>query len=169
MTTLDAVRSAVAAVVDPELPTLTIDDLGILRSVEIVDGAVEVTITPTYLACPALATITDDIRAALSALGHPDARVRTRLSPPWTTAWITDAGRAKLTAAGVAPPRSLPILGASTAYRTGLPPRSHDDPVACPLCGSTRTTELSPFGATACQALWRCEECREPFTHVKPH
>ncbi|GAA1736690.1 1,2-phenylacetyl-CoA epoxidase subunit PaaD [Luedemannella helvata] len=156
MSTLASVRAAVGTVVDPELPTLTIEDLGILRDVAIVDGRVEVTITPTYLACPALATIADDIRAALAASGHPDALVRTRLSPPWTTGWITSAGHAKLAAAGIAPPpRSLPIL--------------NEDAVTCPQCGSTRTSELSRFGATACQALWRCDECREPFTHVKPH
>lgn len=171
MSTLASIRAALDSVVDPELPALTIADLGILRDVAIVDGHVEVTITPTYVACPALATITEDIRAALSALGHPDALVRTRLSPPWTTDWITAAGRAKLRASGIAPPpRSLlPILGGNPTHRSGLPPRSDEDVVTCPQCGSGRTSEVSRFGATACQALWRCEECREPFTHVKPH
>lgn len=165
---LTEARAAAASVVDPELPALTIEELGILRDVTVVDGHVEVTITPTYLACPALATIADDIRAALSAAGFADPSVRTQLSPPWTTDWITEAGRAKLTAAGVAPPsRSLPILDGSGRYSDRFGPRSEE--VLCPQCGSSRTSEMARFGATACQALWRCEDCREPFTHVKQH
>jgi ring-1,2-phenylacetyl-CoA epoxidase subunit PaaD len=168
------VRAVVAAVVDPELPALTIEDLGILRDVTVAGDHVVVTITPTYLACPALASIADDIRSALSAAGHPDAEVRTQLSPPWTTDWITPTGRAKLTSAGIAPPpaaRLLPILGGGILGPNGSqgypdPPRSNESPT-CPRCGAEDVGELSRFAATACQSLWRCHACGEPFNQIK--
>jgi ring-1,2-phenylacetyl-CoA epoxidase subunit PaaD len=146
--------AVVAAVPDPELPVLTIEELGILRGVEVeAGGRVVVTITPTYSGCPALSAIGDDIRAALADAGVSDVDVRTELSPPWTTDWMTDAAREKLAAAGIAPPG--PVLMAIS--------------VRCPRCGSPDTRELSRFGATACQALWRCASCLEPFEHVKAH
>jgi ring-1,2-phenylacetyl-CoA epoxidase subunit PaaD len=149
--------AAVAAVPDPELPVLTIEELGILRGVEVAEGGrVVVTITPTYSGCPAMTAIGLDIRAALAATGVSDVEVRTELSPPWTTDWMTDAARQKLAAAGIAPPAPTgPTLLAIS--------------VRCPRCGSPDTHELSRFGATACQALWRCAACREPFEHVKAH
>lgn len=148
-----------AQVVDPELRVVTIADLGILRDVEAGADRAVVTITPTYSGCPALDVIRTDIATALRAAGYSEVEVVTRLSPPWTTDWITGRGRAKLAAAGIAPPhpvpRALPLLA---------PPAP-----ACPRCGSTQTEQVSRFGATACVALWRCRACAEPFPHVKAH
>jgi ring-1,2-phenylacetyl-CoA epoxidase subunit PaaD len=150
-------REAVATVVDPEIRAVTIEELGILRDVREVDGRVTVTITPTYSGCPAMDVIRADIRAALRAAGHPDAEVLTVLSPAWSTDDISAAGRAKLAAAGIAPP-------GPARHRGPVPLRLA---VRCPRCGSADTQELSHFGSTACKALWRCRACAEPFEHVK--
>jgi ring-1,2-phenylacetyl-CoA epoxidase subunit PaaD len=144
-----AVRELVAAVPDPEIPVLTIEDLGILRDVSVVDGRVVVTITPTYSGCPAMDVIADDIRRLV-----PDAEVRTVLAPAWTTDWMSDEGKRKLVEYGIAPPSGRgPVLV----------PLS----VRCPHCGSLDTRETSRFGSTACKALWVCGSCREPFDHFK--
>ena len=150
-------RETVATVVDPEIRAVTIEELGILRDVREVDGRVTVTITPTYSGCPAMDVIRADIRAALRAAGHPDAEVLTVLSPAWSTDDISAAGRAKLAAAGIAPP-------GPARHRGPVPLRLA---VRCPRCGSADTQELSHFGSTACKALWRCRACAEPFDHVK--
>ena len=152
-------RAAVAAVVDPEIRVITIDELGILRAVEEepATGRVVVTITPTYTGCPAMDVIRADIRRALAAAGHPDAEVRTVYAPAWSTDWISDAGRAKLAAAGIAPPAPR---GDDTVVPLTLA-------VRCPRCGSPETTQVSRFGSTACKALWRCRSCAEPFDHLK--
>ena len=156
----DAAWAAAAAVVDPEIPVLTIADLGVLRGVEVeADGTVAVAITPTYSGCPAMNMIAVEIEAALLGAGFPRARVRTVLAPAWTTDWMTDEGRAKLRAYGVAPP----ARGAGRRALFGV------DVVACPLCGSTDTAVLAEFGSTSCKALWRCRSCREPFDHFKCH
>ncbi|MFE0588689.1 1,2-phenylacetyl-CoA epoxidase subunit PaaD [Micromonospora echinospora] len=154
-------REAVAAVVDPEIRVVTIDDLGILRSVEEdqATGRVVVTITPTYTGCPAMDVIRTDIRRALATAGHPDAEVRTVLTPAWSTDWISDAGRAKLAAAGIAPPAPSAGPGGRVVPLTLA--------VRCPQCGSPETEQVSRFGSTACKALWRCRSCREPFDHLK--
>jgi ring-1,2-phenylacetyl-CoA epoxidase subunit PaaD len=153
-----------AAVTDPELPMLTLADLGILRDVrESADGVV-VTITPTYSGCPAMAAIRDDLRAALARAGYGPVEVRTALSPPWTTDWITPAGRDKLAAAGIAPPGPAPRRVAGPVPLTLEPSRTT---VPCPHCGHPDTERLSAFGATACRELRRCPVCREPFEHVK--
>lgn len=148
----------VAAVPDPEMPPLTIADLGILRSVDDVDGRLVVTITPTYSGCPAVEYIEQLIVDAVTETGLPAERVEVRraLSPAWTTDWITSEGREKLEMTGISPPRTL-LDG--TPVRIGL--------IACPQCGSTNTTEISRFGSTACKALYRCNDCAEPFDHVK--
>lgn len=152
-----AVRTAVEGVPDPELPVLTIADLGILRGVSVEDGRVVVTITPTYSGCPAMDAIRADVTAACAAAGAPGAEVRTVLSPPWTTDWLTDEGARKLAAYGIAPPG----------------PRQPGRPVAlalsvrCPQCGSPDTRETSRFSSTACKSLWTCRACREPFEHLK--
>jgi ring-1,2-phenylacetyl-CoA epoxidase subunit PaaD len=147
------VRELVARVPDPELPFLTIEELGILRDVAVdASGRVSVDITPTYSGCPAMDAIRADIVAALRAAGHEDVVVRTVLSPAWSTDRITAAGKAKLAANGIAPPG--PVL-------LQIRPR-------CPRCGSVETEELSRFGSTACKALWRCRTCAEPFDTVKP-
>lgn len=157
-----------AAVVDPELPVVTIAELGILRAVDIDGGRVTVTITPTYSGCPAMDTIRTDIATALRAAGWAEVDVVTKLGPAWTTDWITEAGRAKLAAAGIAPP--TPAAGSGAGRRSlpllGRPPVATP---ACPRCGAEQTDELSRFGATACTSLWRCRACAEPFPHVKAH
>ncbi len=146
-----------AAVLDPEVPVLTIEDLGILRSVEVSDEspAVTVTITPTYSGCPAMEAIRDDIVAAFTDGGCDDVHVRFVLSPAWTTDWMSDEGRRKLEEYGVAPPG-----------RTDRPVTLSLS-VRCPQCGSPDTRELSRFGSTACKSLWVCSACREPFDHFK--
>ncbi|WP_018347686.1 1,2-phenylacetyl-CoA epoxidase subunit PaaD [Longispora albida] len=150
---------AVAAVPDPEIPTVTIEDLGILRDVEVEGSRVVVTITPTYSGCPAMDTIRTDIRRALPGR---DVEVRTVLSPAWTTDWITDAGREKLAKARIAPPWR-------SDQRLSAPPGTLmlSISVRCPNCGSPDTTELSRFGSTACKSLWRCRACGDPFDHFK--
>lgn len=152
----DRVWAAVAAVTDPELPQVTIEDLGVLRDVAIGDdGRVEVTITPTYSGCPAIDTIKSDVERAL-AEGGWEGTVRTVLAPAWTTDWVTDEGRRKLAGAGIAPPgRSAPPGPAAVEI------------VRCPRCGSADTRLVSRFGATACKALRACNRCLEPFDHFK--
>ena len=163
-----AVRSAAdvaATVPDPELPFLTIAELGILRAVQDDGGRVVVSITPTYSGCPAMREIHHDVRRRLADAGYPDAQVRTVLEPAWTTDWITDAGRTKLARAGIAPPS---VRGPETAPGpVPLTLRSIRRAIPCPHCGSRDTAELARFAATACQSLHRCRACAEPFTAVK--
>lgn len=158
-------RAAAAAVTDPELPMLTLADLGILRRVEI-DGAgtVQVWITPTYSGCPALAEMRVDVDRAVRAAGFDAVEVRTELSPAWTTDWITDEGRRKLAEHGISPPGAAPRRAAGPVPLTLLPTRAAP---RCPLCRSADTEELSRFGATSCKSLHRCRSCLEPFEHVK--
>jgi ring-1,2-phenylacetyl-CoA epoxidase subunit PaaD len=160
-TAVERAREVAATVLDPEVPVLTIDDLGILRDVRVADdGAVEVDLTPTYSGCPAVEAIERDVETALVAAGFGDVRVRRVLAPAWTTDWISDEGRRRLSAYGIAPPTGTRAVGpvGPVAVQLG---------VRCPQCGSPRTSELSRFGSTACKALWRCEDCREPFDHFK--
>jgi ring-1,2-phenylacetyl-CoA epoxidase subunit PaaD len=155
---------AAASVTDPELPVLTLVDLGVLRGVDIDGDTVVVTITPTYSGCPAMATMRADLLIALRRAGIRDADVRTVLHPAWSTDWITDAGRRKLAGAGIAPPAPVgPARGGPvplTLTRTAPSP-------LCPLCGSPDTEETSRFGSTACKSLHRCGTCHEPFDAVK--
>lgn len=163
-TTRDAATAeqVAAAVPDPELPMVTIGQLGILRDVAVDDQRVVVTITPTYSGCPAMREIAADVRHRLQRAGFADVVVRTRLSPPWTTDWITDTGRRALAEHGVAPPQPV----RPGAIRLDLGPTVTR--VACPRCGSGDTTKTAQFSGTACKALYRCETCREPFEYVKP-
>lgn len=147
----------VAQVKDPEIPVLTIDDLGILRDVDVDGDTVAVTITPTYSGCPALAVIESDIRDALHDCGVVNVDVRIRYSPPWTTAWMSQDARDRLRAYGVAPPTAQ-CEGSTIRLELG---------VRCPQCGSISTRERSRFGSTACQAQYICETCQEPFDHFK--
>lgn len=152
----------VSAVPDPEIPVVSIADLGILRDLRLVDGRVVVTITPTYSGCPAMDAIREDITHACRAAGYPDVEVRTVLSPAWTTDWITDEGRRKLREFGIAPPGQVddgPVFLGQILMRPT---------VACPQCGSHDTREVSRFGSTACKALRVCNTCLEPFDHFKP-
>ena len=156
---IETVRAVLAAVHDPEIPILTIADLGILRDVYRRDDDLVVVITPTYSACPAMQTIEDDIDAALSAAGITNATVETRLAPAWTTDWLSEAGREKLRRFGIAPPAER---SADKRMLTASMPT-----VACPRCGATDTIRISEFGSTACKALYRCRICLEPFDYFK--
>jgi ring-1,2-phenylacetyl-CoA epoxidase subunit PaaD len=161
--TAASLRELLAQIPDPEIPVISIEELGILRDVALAaDGAVTVTITPTYNGCPALAAIADDIRGRLAAAGFERVRIETVLSPAWSTDWMSEQAKEKLRSYGIAPPGTR--RGAD-AHRITLFSRS----VPCPLCGSENTERLSEFGSTACKALYRCLECREPFDYFKPH
>ncbi len=149
---LDTVKETLESVVDPEIPVLTISDLGILRDVGFEAGSVIVTITPTYSGCPAMDRIRDDIVEALGSAGYPDVAVRTVFTPAWTTDWITDDGRRKLNDYGIAPPGAVATV---------------PNPVLCPRCTAADTRVVSEFGSTACKALMVCESCGEPFDHFK--
>jgi ring-1,2-phenylacetyl-CoA epoxidase subunit PaaD len=162
---------ALESVTDPELPVLTIGDLGILRDVRVDGDAVAVTITPTYSGCPAMAEIQADVVAALTRAGAATVTVETALAPAWTTDWMSQQARDKLRAYGIAPPTAGPsgpvdiplsaVLGSLGARGTTA--------VSCPQCGSSQTEELSRFGSTSCKSLWRCRSCREPFDLFKDH
>lgn len=167
---LRAMEAALAGLCDPEIPVVSLAELGILRGVRVAaDGVAEVVITPTYSGCPAMAQIEDDVRATLTATGF-QARIVTQLAPAWTTDWITPTARDKLRAYGIAPPGAVPCAGepATQVLRFGRK-ASASAAVACPRCGSTQTTETSPFGSTACKALYRCLDCLEPFDLFKPY
>nr|WP_243639498.1 1,2-phenylacetyl-CoA epoxidase subunit PaaD [Streptacidiphilus pinicola] len=165
-TRLTAAHAAAAAVRDPELPMLTLADLGVLRDVRLdADGGVTAVLTPTYTGCPALAEMRADLVAALHDAGFAEARVETQLSPAWSTDDITAAGRRKLAEAGIAPPGAAPRRAPGPVPLTLGATRVAD--VHCPRCGSADTEETSRFGATACKALRRCRACREPFEQVK--
>jgi ring-1,2-phenylacetyl-CoA epoxidase subunit PaaD len=154
----DRALGVLEQVTDPEIPVLTIADLGILRDVSVHGDAVEVVITPTYSGCPAMNLITLEIETALAQAGIK-ARIRAVLSPAWTTDWLTDAARSKLAAFGIAPPEH-------TSSRRVLFGEARP---ACPLCGSADTEQISEFGSTACKSLHRCRACREPFDAFKCH
>lgn len=149
-----------ASVVDPEVPVLTIEDLGILRGVDVAGDRVVVTITPTYSGCPAVDAIRDDLVLALSAAGFAEVDVRVTLTPAWTTDWMSDEGRRKLEEFGIAPPTGRRAVGAPIPVRLS---------VRCPRCGSPDTREVARFGSTSCKALWECRACLEPFDHFKDH
>jgi ring-1,2-phenylacetyl-CoA epoxidase subunit PaaD len=158
-TTMPRARELAAAVLDPELPMVTIEDLGILRDVTEDDqGRVHVTITPTYSGCPAMETIRQDLVDALTLAGYRRVDVEFALAPAWTTDDMTDAAKAKLEAAGIAPPGPVTPPGGPVPLALS---------VRCPRCGSLDTRESSRFGSTACKSLWVCRSCQEPFDHFK--
>lgn len=154
---VDQIWRWLEAVPDPEVPVLSVLDIGIIRDVCIDDSGIVVAVTPTYSGCPATAAISLDIQNVLRARGLDNVRVETRLSPAWTTAWITDSARDKLRKYGIAPPVEGVCVG---AMKTA-------GPVECPRCGATDTNEISRFGSTPCKAHWRCNECLEPFDYFK--
>ncbi len=156
-----AAWAALKAVPDPEVPVLSVIDLGIVREVRSDANGTTVVLTPTYSGCPATEVIADSVRAALAAAGLGPVTVTHRLAPAWTTDWISEAGRRKLAAYGIAPPGRC---GDEPEAAIRIRPRN----VACPRCGSAQTERLSAFGSTACKALHRCLDCREPFEHFKP-
>jgi ring-1,2-phenylacetyl-CoA epoxidase subunit PaaD len=152
-------------VLDPEVPAISVTDLGIVRDVVEHGDALEVVVTPTYSGCPATEVIEQSIAAAIDEAGLGPARVTQRRAPAWTTDWITPEGREKLRAYGIAPPGSCASEATSGNAR---PIRLMARDVACPRCGSAQTERLSAFGSTACKSLYRCIACREPFEHFKP-
>lgn len=158
-------RDIAASVMDPEMPPLTLDDLGVLREVTVsVDGSVLVTITPTYSGCPAMATMRDDIEHKLLEHGYDRVEISTRLTPAWSSDWISAEGRRKLSEAGYSVPGPAPKRTAGPVPLTlTAKPRVID----CPQCGSSNTVLTSEFGATLCKAQYRCSDCLEPFDHVK--
>jgi ring-1,2-phenylacetyl-CoA epoxidase subunit PaaD len=158
-TVTERAREVAASVCDPEVPVLTIADLGVLRDVAVDAERVTVTITPTYSGCPAVDAIRDDIILALTDAGFDDVDVKLTLSPAWTTDWMTDAGKRKLTEYGIAPPTGRAAVG---PIKLALA-------VKCPRCGSLATREVTRFGSTACKALYECRACLEPFDHFKVH
>lgn len=160
---LKRIREVAARVCDPEVPVLTIEDLGILRDVKLADGKPVVEITPTFTGCPAMKAIADDILKELESEGFTDVDVKLVLSPAWTTDWMTESGKQKLREYGIAPP-TLSTEEHLAAIMTG---KKHA--VACPFCHSENTRITSPFGSTACKALHYCDNCRQPFEEFKCH
>jgi ring-1,2-phenylacetyl-CoA epoxidase subunit PaaD len=160
---LTDLRRRVGAIPDPEVPVLSLDDLGVLRSVDQIDDRIVVTITPTYSGCPAMHFIEQSITAVLTDAGV-DGEVRTVLHPAWTTDWMSADGRAKLRDYGIAPPRAV---AARDVELGEMAVTISARPVACPRCGSTNTETVSEFGSTACKSLQRCLDCLEPFDHFK--
>ncbi|MEV6635314.1 1,2-phenylacetyl-CoA epoxidase subunit PaaD [Actinoplanes sp. NPDC051470] len=153
-----------ATVTDPEMPMLTLADLGVIREVREDGDGVVVTITPTYSGCPAMDEIRADLRRALAGAGYREVEVRTVLAPAWTTDWISAEGRAKLAAAGISPPGQAPRRPAGPVPLMLGTPRPA---IACPQCGHPESEQIAAFSATACRELRRCPVCREPFEHVK--
>ena len=155
---------------DPEIPVVTLRDMGIVRDVLRRDEGLEVIITPTYSGCPAMEQIEDDVRATVQQLGVP-VRVTTRLSPAWTTDWMNETAREKLRNYGIAPPRRCTAAGQNVVQFAprAAASRAESDHPPCPRCGSGQTTEVSHFGSTACKALYKCLNCLEPFDYFKPY
>ena len=164
-TDMVAVHAALDQLCDPEIPVVSLREMGILRDVHVSDTGVEVVITPTYSGCPAMEQIHDDILQSLQQLGV-QGQVKTQLAPAWTTDWMSDSAKEKLRAYGIAPPN---CQSTNTPQTVRFTRRLHDDVIACPRCGSTNTTITSAFGSTACKALCKCLSCQEPFDYFKPY
>jgi ring-1,2-phenylacetyl-CoA epoxidase subunit PaaD len=162
---LEAVWAALEDLADPEIPVISLRELGILREVRHGLDGIEVVITPTYSGCPAMGQIEDDLRSTLQNKGL-SARIITQLSPAWTTDWMSEAGKEKLRAYGIAPPHQTPA--ASNVVRF-ISKAAKAESVPCPQCGSIHTVESSHFGSTACKALYKCLDCQEPFDYFKPY
>jgi len=162
---VEAAWAALEELTDPEIPVISLRELGILRDVRAAADGLEVVITPTYSGCPAMGQIEDDVRATLLAKGIA-ARVVTQLAPAWTTDWMTEAGKEKLRAYGIAPPHQTPP-GSNVVRFISKPAKA--ETVPCPHCGSGHTVESSHFGSTACKALYKCLDCQEPFDYFKPY
>lgn len=167
---VDKVWTTLEPLTDPEIPVVTLRELGILREVRETPSGIEVVITPTYSGCPAMGQIEDDVRASLEQAGI-EARVITQLAPAWTTDWMSDEAKEKLRAYGIAPPHRTCGSGASAGEVSVLKfvRRQPTAAVACPQCGSTHTVVTSEFGSTACKALYKCLDCQEPFDYFKPY
>jgi ring-1,2-phenylacetyl-CoA epoxidase subunit PaaD len=162
---LSALHAALDQLCDPEIPVVSLREMGILRDVHVSGTGVEVVITPTYSGCPAMEQIHDDIANTLQRLGV-QGRVTTQLAPAWTTDWMSDIAKAKLKAYGIAPPK---CLSPESTHTIRFAPRLQDEAIDCPHCGSGNTTITSAFGSTACKALCKCLSCQEPFDYFKPY
>ncbi len=162
---VEQVWATLEPLTDPEIPVVTLRELGILRDVSETAEGIEVVITPTYTGCPAMGQIEDDVRACLAQTGIA-ARVVTRLAPAWTTDWMSDEAKEKLRAYGIAPPHTT-RKDVNVIQFMRRPVAT--DTVACPRCGSTHTAVSSQFGSTACKALYKCLDCQEPFDYFKPY
>ncbi len=147
---------------DPEVPVLSVIDLGIVREVNMQEEGPEIVITPTYSGCPAMDAIRMSIKMTLLQQGYPNARIRTVLSPAWTTDWMSEKGKEKLKTFGIAPPTPLQQVCHTNLFHDG-------EAIQCPRCNSYHTVRISEFGSTACKALYKCEDCREPFDYFKCH
>ncbi|MGB4118057.1 MAG: 1,2-phenylacetyl-CoA epoxidase subunit PaaD [Polaromonas sp.] len=165
----EALLGWLGQVMDPEVPVVSIVDLGILRDVQWVDDAVVVTVTPTYSGCPATEVIAQSIREALYARGVEQVEVRTQLAPAWTTDWMTPQGRDALRAYGIAPPATRAATADGNLVIDIAALSSSKTVVPCPQCDSRKTRLLSQYGSTACKALYQCNSCLEPFDYFKPH
>jgi ring-1,2-phenylacetyl-CoA epoxidase subunit PaaD len=159
---VEKIWSLLQTVTDPEVPVLTILDLGIVRNVKVQDDKVEITITPTYSGCPAMDVISMNIRMVLLQEGITDISITQNLSPAWTTDWMTEEGKQKLKAYGIAPPQYKQVVCEPEAF-------AKEEAIQCPLCNSYNTRLVSQFGSTACKALYQCNDCKEPFDYFKCH
>jgi ring-1,2-phenylacetyl-CoA epoxidase subunit PaaD len=164
-TRVEAAWQVLATVLDPEVPAVSVCDLGIVRGVIEHDDGLEIVLTPTYSGCPATEVIEHDILQAIITAGLGPARATLRRAPAWTTDWISAEGKRKLLAYGIVPPG--PALNAEVPIRF-FPRAAKTVALACPRCGSHHTERLAAFGSTACKATWRCLDCQEPFEHFKP-
>ena len=164
---LEEVWRWLGEVPDPEIPVLSLTDLGIIRDLAYEGETLVVTVTPTYSGCPATSIINLDIERALRDRGITDLRLERRLSPPWTTDWVTPEGRAKLAAYGIAPPVDGTAADGRLAGRIARLSGGGNLTIACPRCGSTKTEKISQFGSTPCKASYRCTDCLEPFDYFK--
>ncbi|OPZ04299.1 MAG: putative 1,2-phenylacetyl-CoA epoxidase, subunit D [Alphaproteobacteria bacterium ADurb.BinA305] len=165
---VDKVWATLEPLTDPEIPVVTLRELGILRDVRETAAGIEVVITPTYSGCPAMGQIEDDVRASLEQAGIA-ARVITQLAPAWTTDWMSDEAKEKLRAYGIAPPHRTCGSSGGEVSVLKFVRRQPTAAVACPQCGSTHTVVTSEFGSTACKALYKCLDCQEPFDYFKPY
>lgn len=154
------------SVPDPEVPAISIVDLGIIRDVSIVAATVTITITPTYSGCPAMHMIEENIRTALHAGGFEQVQIKTVLSPAWTTDWMSSEAKERLREFGIAPPQQT---SAELLLQIGAGKRGSQPAISCPYCRSTNTKLQSEFGPTACKALYTCNGCLQPFEYFKPH
>ncbi|MCW3119955.1 MAG: phenylacetate-CoA oxygenase, PaaJ subunit [Chitinophagaceae bacterium] len=158
----EKIWSLLATVTDPEVPVLSVIDLGIVREININGGTTEIVITPTYSGCPAMDAISMNIKLVLLEHGYKDIKVRTVLSPPWTTDWMSEEGKEKLRKYGIAPPNPKQQVCDTRLFEA-------DEAVQCPHCNSYLTKRVSEFGSTACKALYTCNDCKEPFDYFKCH
>lgn len=164
-----AVWRTLAAISDPEIPVVSIVELGIVRDVTWENGCPVITVTPTYSGCPASELIMADIGRALAAAGFAMHRIEVRLAPAWTTDWLSAGARARLSEFGITPPGTRAAATTQVIATAGLRRGMAAQPVPCPRCGGVRTSELSRFGSTPCKAQYRCDDCLEPFDYFKPH